>query len=197
MLAAALAAGGCQASLRGWESAALPTHDRQRAFEAVQEVLGRQFEIAEANWTRGTVETRPALFEGKPEGTLADLRGAGGRWRRAATCELGRDGLTIVARMVVRVQREATAAAVRAASSTADGRAAGSPMAITRTQATAARTEEDVWTDVGTDPAAARELLAQIAERVRHMEQEEALPEAQTPKQALEEGERVGAEQGR
>ena len=196
ILAGLVAAAGCQGALRGWESAPLATHDREKAFEAAREVLGRHFEIAEANWTSGVIETRPAIYKGKAEGTLADLRGAGGRWRRTATCELARDGLTIVARMRVRTEREGTATAVEVASSTSDGRAMETPAAISRGEAPGMRRESDVWVDAGHDATMARELLGQIAERIRRMEDEETVPAGPSPKEVLEEGKRIGADQG-
>jgi hypothetical protein len=60
-----------------------------------------------------------------------------------------------------------------------------------------ARAPRPVWVEVGYDAQLAREILAQIADRVRKMEQGELPPMGQPPKEALEETRRIGAEQGR
>ena len=195
-----VAVAGCNgAATRAWQRADLPTHDRQRAFEAAQEVLEKHFKIARANYTEGTIETRPQSFDRKKAGTLADLRGAGGQWRRTVSVELDRDGLTIVARAAVRLEREATAAAVAAseAAQPADAADHEVPRAAplqTRRDTGAGR---EVWVEVGYDNNMAQEILAQIAERVRQEEQSESVPQGQSPQQAAEESRRLGEQQGR
>ncbi len=195
-VAAAAPLGGCAAQLRGWQETPLPTHDRQRAFNAAKAVLGRHFEVAEANWTRGVIETEPKVFEGRHGETLADLRGAETRWRRTATCEIGRDGLTVTARMVVRLQREGTDQAA-VLSVHGDERAyrqvpESSPPG---TMPGAARPQE-VWTDVGYDEAFARTLLAEISQQVQRAESREAPPPGATPEEVFEESYEVGRDAG-
>ena len=197
-IAVALACGslGCQASARGWESSDLPTHDRQRAFDAAREVLGEHFELDRVNWARGEIETRPKGFEGPREGTLADVRGAGGAWRRAVACRIGRDGLTIVASVRVRMEREATAAAAAMYQTGTDERASEVPRTEPAPGPRGAYPGDKVWMEVGWDAALAREVLSEIASRVGEAERREQVPTGQTPADMAEETRRIGAEEG-
>jgi hypothetical protein len=196
LIVVAVAAGGCGAAARGWEESSLPTHDREKAFEAARKVLSQHFELAESNWARGEIRTRPQFLERQRTGTLADVRGAGGRWRSTALCEIGRDGMTIVARVAVRMEREATAAAVAMAESGTDDRASDVPRSVPRIAEPGASADREVWVEMGYDRPMARELLAQIAQEVEKSETREALPPDQSPDQILEESRRIGAEQG-
>ncbi|MCX5674726.1 MAG: hypothetical protein NTX87_06935 [Planctomycetota bacterium] len=189
LMAVALLAGGCgEAATRAWQRAELPTHDWPRAFDAARDVLKEHFEIADASMTAGTLETKPQVLDRARSGTLADLRGAGGRWRQTVSVELDRGGLAIGARVAVRLEREATAAAVAITES-----GANEP----RVAESGARAQRPVWVEVGYDAPLAREILVQIADRVRKMEQGEMPSMGQSPKEALEETRRIGAEQGR
>jgi len=196
LAALAVVAGGCGAHLRGWQEETLATHDAQLAFDAGKEVLSRHFELGETSWTRGTIETKPRAFDKKGLETLADLRGGGGGWRRMAVCEFDRDGLSIVARVAVRLERQASPQAMEAAQQGEEGPGREVPSSVPRGYAEGSQGDRDVWTDAGYDDAMARELLGEIVERVRQMEAGEALPKDQTPGEALEEGKRIGAEQG-
>ena len=192
LMVVAVAAGGCGAAARGWEQSDLPTHDREKAFEAARTVLSRHSEIVESNWARGEIRSRPQFVDRPRTGTLADVRGAGGRWRSTALCEIGRDGMTIVARVAVRMEREATAAAVAMAETGTDD----APRSVPRIAEPGAPADREVWVEMGYDRPMARELLAQIAEEVGKSELREALPPDQSPDRVLEESRRIGAEQG-
>jgi hypothetical protein len=189
ILSIAAVAAGCQsAATRAWQSADLPTHDTQRAFEAAKDVLARHFEIANANWTKGTIETKPQLFDRSKSGTISDFRGAGGRWRRSVSFELDRDALTMVARVAVRLEREGTAAAIALAGSGGEGgRVADVPPTLPLIATPGAKSSEQVWTEVGYDASLAREILNQIIERAGRLEKGEAAPMGLSPKAALEE----------
>lgn len=191
------AAAGCRgAATRAWQRRAMPTHDRQAVFEAARGVFGKHFEIADANIVAGTIETKPQVFDRQRAGTLADVRGAGGRWRRTASFEMDRDGLTIIGRVAVRLEREATEAAVAMSETARPERADELPPSTPGNGRGVSRPGEEVWVEVGYDDALARELLAAVAEEVRKAEGGEALPSGQSPKDAAEETRRIGAQQG-
>jgi hypothetical protein len=196
LLVALAAAAGCQEATRSWQRQPMPSHDRQRVFQAAQEVLERHFRIADANITRGTIETEPALLDRGGGGTLADLRGAGGRWRRTAFVNLERSGLTVVAKVAVLVEREATDAAIAVAEQHRTGPEDELPVASPGEPMPGGRPGEIVWMEVGEDKALARELLGAIAQRVREMERDEAVPMGQSPREAAEEVRRLGEQQG-
>jgi hypothetical protein len=59
-----------------------------------------------------------------------------------------------------------------------------------------AKTDREVWVEVGYDRPMARELLAQIAEEVQKSETREALPPDQSPQDILEESRQIGTDQG-
>jgi hypothetical protein len=195
LVVAALLAGGCgEMSSRAWQHAQLPTHDWQRAFDVSQEVLKEHFDIAEASLTKGTIVTRPQGFDQPRSGTLADIRGAGGRWRRTVSLELSRGGLAMDARVAVILEREGTSAAIAIAESGGyEQRVADVP----RSQpliSERGRGPAPVWVEVGSDTALAREILAQISERLQKMERQEAPPAIQSPEEAAEETRKLGAE---
>jgi len=192
MLALAMVMAGCRAPMRGWQEADLPTHDRQVAFDAARDVLGRHFELAEANWARGEIETRPELFEGPRAGTLADIRGAGGRWRRTAVCEIGREGLAVVARVMVLLEREGTAAAA-VLSDMGRGEV---PASVPRIAQPGGPKDCEVWVEVGHDEELARQLLEEIRKRVQQVEKREALPQEPSGQNIIEESRQIGREQG-
>lgn len=176
-------AAGCdRAATRAWQSSEMPTHDAQRVFEAAREVLERNFEVAEASFAKGVIVTRPQAFERSRSGTLADVRGAGGKWRRTVSFELDRAGLAVVARVAVRLERESTAAAMAIADATTGERPDELPRVGPQYGRTAGRSSEEVWTEVGYDAALARELLAAIAEAVGKGERSEAMPAVPTAK---------------
>ena len=186
VVAAAALAAGCEgAATRAWQSAELPTHDRQRAFDAAQDVLAKHFEVARANYTQGTIETKPQAFDRERSGTLADLRGAGGRWRRTVSFELSRGGLAMTGRAAVRLEREATAAAVAIAESGGHEPVAadGPPSRLPGAQP-GARTGGEVWVEVGYNASLAYEILAQIAQQIAQAEKGETRPEVPTAKDA-------------
>ncbi len=188
---------GCQEATRGWERQPMPSHDRQRVFEAARTVLQEHFEIAEARVVRGTIETEPQIFERRRDGTLADLRGAGGQWRRTVFVGLDRDGLTVVARVAVLLEREATEAAVAMADQHRTAPEDERPTALDAERPHAGfRSPEPVWMEVGYEASLARELLSAIAERVRTLESEHAVPRGPSPGDVAEEVRRIGAEQG-
>ncbi len=196
LVALATSLGGCVAQLRGWEQTTLPTHDRQRAFDAARAVLERHFEVAESSWTRGVIETEPRVFEREPGTSLADLRGAEARWRRTATCELGRDGLTMTARVMVRLQRQGTdQAAVMSGGTDGDAYRQVPESSPPGTMPGSARPRE-VWTDVGYDEAFAEKLLDEIREEVRRGEAREAAPPGETPEEVFEESYEIGRDAG-
>jgi hypothetical protein len=198
LLAATLlvSAVGCQtAATRAWQQADLPTHDRQRAFDAARAVLGKHFEIAEASWTKGTIETKPQLIDRKKAGTLADFRGAGGRWRRTVSFELSSSELTVVGMVAVRLEREGTDQAVAIARSGGyETHAVDAPSSEPFGMSPNARPGQQVWVEVGYDKDMAREILAEIGERVGGMEKADAPPAVATPKEEAEEMQKLGAE---
>jgi len=196
VLAAAAAAPGCREAMRPWQRQPMPSHDRQRVFQAAREVLEQHFRIAGANVVRGTIETEPQVFDRKGGGTLADLRGAGGRWRRTVFFATDRSGLTVVGKVVVRLEREATEAALASAEQHRTAPEDELPAASHREAALGERPKEPVWMEVGEDEALARELLGTIAERVRRMEREESVPAGQSPSEAAEEVRRLGEQEG-
>ena len=191
-------AGGCGAGAdRAWQAADLGTRDSVRAFEAAEAVLKQHFEVAESKWTSGTLSTRPQTFQRKREGTLADIRGAGGRWQRTVYFELENSGSTVIGRCAVQLQREATEAAIAVARSGGyEPHAADVPSSRPFGEQAGPKRGEQVWVDVGYDAGLAREILAQIAERVRRMEQGEAPPKVPSAKQDVDESRKIGAEQG-
>jgi hypothetical protein len=198
LIALAAMAGGCQAGLaRPWQEADFPTHDRQHAFDAAKEAISKHFEIAEASWTRGVIETRPQVFDRKKTGTLADVRGAGGRWRRTVFFELEHSDLTIVGRVAVRLEREATDQAFASARSGGAGeRPMEGPSSRPYGAQPGARQSEPVWVETGYDADLARELLAEIGQRITQQEKRESAPTGLTPQQEAEETRRLG-EQGK
>ncbi|MCX5685840.1 MAG: hypothetical protein NT049_19475 [Planctomycetota bacterium] len=195
LVVAAILAGGCQdAANRTWQNARLPTHDWQRAFEVSREVLKEHFEIGESSVTKGTIVTRPQAFDRAKGLSLADLRGAGGRWRRTVTIELSRGGLDIDARAAVILEREGTNAAIALAQS---GGYEEHTTDVPRSRVYGSERGSGtppVWTEVGNDAGLAREILAKISERLQKAEQQEALPNMQSPKDAAEETRKLGAE---
>jgi hypothetical protein len=198
LLAFAAVAGGCNASdLRPWQSGDMATGDRQRVFQAAREVLGKHFEIAEASFPRAMIETRPQVFEKSRAGTLADFRGAGGRWRRTVHFEMEPGEMAVIARVAVHLEREATAAAeamIEAQESPDDRQV---PRTGPRYQKPASKPSPQVWMEIGYDAGLARELLAEIAGRVRQLESGERLPPGQSPQDAAEETRRLGTELNR
>jgi len=191
----AAAVGGCAgASGRAWQTAEMPSHDRERVFQAAREVLEDHFEIARSNWASGTIETRPQVFDRKREGMLTDVRGAGGRWRRTVSFEVDRDGLTILSRAAVRLEREATAAAVALTEASTTERGTEAPRSRPMAAEPGRRGSEEVWVDSGYDAGLARELLAEIASRVREAERAEGLPAGASFKEMADEVRRLGAE---
>ena len=195
LVVAAVVAGGCgESASRAWQHAQLPTHDWQTAFQVSQDVLKEHFEIAEASVTKGTIVTRPAVFERARSGTLADIRGAGGRWRRTVSLELSRGGLEVEARAAVILEREGTNAAIAIAESGGFGDRAND---VPRSQpliSERGRGPAPVWTEVGNDPTLAREILAQITERLQKLEKQDAPPALPSPQEAAEETRKLGAE---
>jgi hypothetical protein len=189
-------AGGCQMdATRPWQQTDLPTHDRQMAFDAAKTVLARHFEIADSSWTRGTIETRPRIFTRKATASLADIRGAGGRWRRTAFFEFDTDGSTVIALVAVRVEREGTAQAAVIAQAGGDAEhpveaPKGGP--ISRVPSASAR--EEVWTDMGYDAAAAKELLNEITAEIVRRQRREVTPTGLSPEKEAEEARRLGEE---
>ena len=192
MLALAMAMAGCRAPMRGWQEADLPTHDRQVAFDAARDVLGRHFELAEASWARGEIETCPELFEGPRAGTLADVRGAGGRWRRTAVCEIGREGLAVIARVMVLLEREGTAAAAVLSDMGRDE----VPSSVPRIAEPGGASDREVWVEVGHDEELARQLLEEIRGCIREVEKREVLPHEPSGQDIIEESRQFGREQG-
>ena len=197
MLAAAMAlAAGCGGASRGWEQGTLPTRDRERAFEAARKVLGEHFDVAEANWARGEIRTRPKALDRPRQGTLADVRGAGGRYRGTAVCEIDREGMDVIARVTVLLEREGTVAAAVIADTGREERGQDRPLSVPKIAEPGPASEREVWVETGYDRAMARDLLAEITEEVRRMEGREALPPDQSPEDVLEESRRIGADQG-
>jgi hypothetical protein len=174
----------------------MSSHDRQAVFEAARDVLGEHFEIQKQSFAEGVIETKPQLFDRQRSGTLADLRGAGGRWRRTAAFSLDRDGLEMVARVSVRLEREGTDAAVLVSESARPERMDELPPSTPGDGRAHRAQPQPVWTQVGYDEGLARELLAAMAERVRARESGQAMPQGQSPRDAADEARRIGAEQG-
>jgi len=194
-MAAGAAAGGCGgAATHAWQESALPTHDRERAFNAALEVFEKHFEVARSNYTAGTIETKPQAVAKRRWGTLADVRGAGGSWRQTAFFEMDRDELAVVGRVTVRLEREATAAAEAIVAARADDRQSELPKAGPPQVRPHAEGDE-VWVEAGYDAALARELLSEIAEQAGQVERGEAVPQGESPKEAAEESRRIGAEE--
>ncbi len=193
---AALAA-GCAAQTRGWQETELPTHDWGRAYEAAKGVFEQRFEIARSSWTRGTIEAKPEVGEGEGEGTLADLRGAGGTWRRQASCELLRDGLTVLARVAVRLERKATDQVAVMRTGGDETAANEVPYSTPRGSRPAmSRGGGEVWMDVGYDAEMARRILAAIAEQVADAEAREGrtpMPDMGEAERMIEEAKKLDA----
>jgi len=184
LTAVALAAIGCDsAALRPWQKSPLPTHDVARAYDAAREVMARHFRVAVANFTQGLVETRPEVIDKPRNMTLADVRGAKGRWRRTVYFEMDRDGLNVLGRVAVLIEREATAeAAAIAGTMDADARESELPRTGARYTRPPGKPAKEVWIEVGYDAALARELLSEIAEAVSRAEGDEAMPAAPSAK---------------
>ena len=106
---------------------------------------------------------------------------------------MDRDGLTVVAAVSVRLQREATEAAVAMTETARPDRLDELPPSTHGGVRVGRRPTTPVWMDVGYDDALARELLGMLAERVRVRRQGDAIPEGQSPKDAAEEARRIGA----
>ena len=140
-----------------WQAADLGTRDSVRAFEAAEAVLKQHFEVAESKWTSGTLSTRPQTFQRKREGTLADIRGAGGRWQRTVYFELENSGSTVVGRCAVQLEREATEAAIAVARSGGyEPHAADVPSSRPFGDRPVRKRGDQVWVDVGYDAGLAR-----------------------------------------
>jgi len=187
---------GCRAG-RGWESMELPTRDRQRAFDAAQETLEKYFGAVETNWTKGTLETRPQLFDRKREGMVTDLRGAGGRWRRTVSCVIDRSGMEVTANVAVRLEREAT---VAAAVMTETGQPENAERSSGATPGTSRATKEPgslEWTDAGYDESLAREILGEIARRVRDANSDDVMPDdGPSVQDMVKEAREIGSHEG-
>jgi hypothetical protein len=193
LAATALVATGCAATEhRAWQHRELPTHDRQRAFQAARDVLARHFDVADANIVQGTIETHPHIVDRPREGTMADWRGAGGRWRAAAQCQIGREGLNIVASVLVPLQREATAAAMAIAGTGRDDLEGEIPESQPSLVGPVAGADEEVWTEAGYDETMARELLAEIVREIQIVQRDEAVPLGASPEEVMEESKRLG-----
>jgi len=184
---------GCQNGGRGWQRQTMSTGDRQQVFQAALEVLEEHFEIAKSNIVRGTIETKPQVYDGPPSGTLADLRGAGGAWRRTVFVEIERDGLTTAVSVAVRLEREATEAAVAQSETVRTGPSEELPPVPDRERPIAGRPRDTVWVEVGYDEALARELLGTIASRVRRIEEAEGFPELDSVRKMADEMRRMGS----
>jgi hypothetical protein len=182
----ALTAVGCETS-RPWQSRVLGTNDRQMAFDLAKEFLGQHYEVAESNWTAGTIQAKPQMFEGKKFGTLADVRGAGGRWRRIVYCEVDHDGLGIVARVAVLQQRETSAAGAAVAFDTGQPEHASGAKQPPIEGQEYERPVRRVWTDAGYDAGLAREILGELAAKVEQSERRETTPQGQSAKDLIEE----------
>jgi hypothetical protein len=188
-------AGGCQEGLsRPWQQVDLPTHNRQAAYEAARDVLSQHFEIAQQSWTGGTIETRPQAFQGKMSGTLADIRGAGGAWRRTVYFELQSDGLAVTALVAVRLERNATNQAISVAQSGGYGSRPVDEPRDTPFASTAPSRNQQVWVETGYDAGMAREILAEITQTVSKAEKREGMPSGLTPSQEADETRRLGTE---
>jgi hypothetical protein len=188
LVAFASVAGGCDAALlRPYQQMDLPTHSRQLAFDAAKEVIGKHFEIATASWVKGVIESKPQLFDGKKSGTLADYRGAGGRWRRIVSFELADDGSSMIGQADVRLEREATDQAI-AASRTGgyEEGTSGRLRSDSLSSSTSTRSSQ-VWVDAGHDDALAKELLSEIAAQVSSLEKREVRPALSSPEKDIEE----------
>jgi len=182
---------GCQNGGRAWQRQAMPAGDRQQVFQVAMETLEAHFEIAKSNIVRGTIETKPQVYDGPRSGTLADLRGAGGAWRRTVFVELERDGLTTVARVAVRLEREATEAAAVQSDTVRTGPSEELPPVPDRERPVASRPRDTVWVEVGYDAALARELLGAIASRVRRVQDTEGFPELDSVRKMADEMRRM------
>ncbi len=191
LVAVALAA-GCQAT-RAWQARKLPTHDRQRAFEAARDVIGRHFEIAEANWIRGVIRTEPQISSEGPATTMADVR-RDVRYRRTVTFELGREGLEMTGRAAVLLEREGTAEAVAMAAHGPQAIDEEVPRAMPTRASARAREAETVWTGIGWDESLARELLAEIARTVEAAEGGEVVPDTGDVRRLMEDSKAYGEE---
>jgi len=189
-------AAGCQESMRDWERQPMPTRDRQCVFRAATQVLEKHFTIADSSIVRGTIETEPQVFDRRREGTLADVRGAGGQWRRTVFFETRQTGLDVVARVSVRLQREATDAAMAQADQHRTAPETEYPTARESDRDPMSRAKEGVWMETGHDPALARELLGAIHDRVELLEADVTVPVGQSPREAADEVRRIGSEQG-
>ena len=196
LLAGLMILGGCAtgAGSRAWQSADMPSHDRQRVFDAARLVLGKHFEVADASFGEGTIATKPKPCEGRRGFTLADVRGAGGKCRQTAFLELDRDGLTMIVRAAVLLERERTEQARAILGAQSDAREDELPRTGPRYEKSRGGTGKDIWVEVGYDASLARELLAAIADQVRRMEQGEAVPMGQPPAAAAEETRRLGGQ---
>jgi hypothetical protein len=190
---------GCQSgATRSWQAATMPTHDKQIVFDAARSVLKEHFEIAEENWTQGTIETKPQLFDRARTGTLADMRGAGGRWRHTVSVELERDGLDVILKVAVRNEREATAQAIAIAEAGGyEPRVTDVPRSQPMISEPGSAGNKQVWVEVGYDSSLAKEILSEISVRVSKAERGEAAPSApgESPKEISEETRRFGAQQ--
>jgi len=198
LMGLALAAGGCSsAALRPWQSMDMATGERQRVFEAAREVLAKHFPLGEVSFARGVIETKPQVFDRSRLGTLADLRGAGGRWRRTVYFEIGPEDMTIVARVAVHLEREATAAAESIVAARSGPDESELPAVGTRVAKRAGKPSGEVWVEIGYDASLAREILAQVKERVGQAQKGDQVPLGQSPRDAAEETRRLGAELNR
>jgi len=196
LLLVPVVAAGCKEATRAGQRQPMHSDDRQRVCQAAREVLEEHFQIADANVIRGTIETEPQVFDRGGGGTLADLRGAGGQWRRTVYFGMERSGLTVVGKVAVLLEREATAAAIAVAEQHRTAPEDELPARSDRDHSLGDRPKQPVWMDVGEEKSLARELLGTIAQRVRAMEREEAVPMGQSPREAAEEVRRLGEQQG-
>jgi hypothetical protein len=190
----AVACGGCGAeTMRPWQQQPLPTHDAASAFAAAREVLSEHFKIASADFAKGAIETKPERVD-KPRGTrLADIRGAGGRWRQTAYFELDREGLGVTGRVAVRLEREVTAEAVAGTDMMdSDVRTSELPRSGARYNKPPSKPADQVWMDVGYDAGVARELLSKIADLVAKGEKGEEMPGVPTSKDIPSEIHKMG-----
>jgi len=107
-----------------------------------------------------------------------------------------RSGLTVVGKVAVLLEREATAAAIAVAEQHRTAPEDELPIASDGDHSLGDRPKRPVWMEVGEDKSLARELLGTIAQRVREMERKEAVPMGQSPREAAEEVRRLGEQQG-
>lgn len=177
LAATILITGGCNGSQEQWRTAIMPIADYDAVFQATQQELAQDFEIAEADYVGGRIHTKPLEFSRGSAEAPGD-NGDGGayissgaylRQRRIVTARVGRLPESGAVRVDIRaeIQRESTTQAERMimTQDIHDRPGLGMPQRIDYVDQQRAIN----WSTVGRDAELESQLLRRIQDRARQI----------------------------